>query len=121
MARKARDHKAEYARLKARAKAEGISVSKYRRRRKEANAAKRVYSSQKNRFYDPSKSSRYTPEETERYLSAAGAVEISRADAARHRWDKPHRKQFLSNLERLTVDVTGEYTRDEFRERYSDN
>lgn len=116
MARK-RNYAAEYARLKARAKAEGISVGKFKKRRATANAAQKAYRDQGRRYFEAN--ARGTSASTRSVLESAAELYRKERSARLSGWADGKRNEYISQL-RDHVVLTGEYTRDEALERYPD-
>lgn len=116
MARK-RNYTAEYARLKARAKAEGISVGKFKKRRAAANAAQKAYRDQGRRYFESN--ARGTSASTRAVLESAAELYRKERTARLSGWQDGPRNTYIAQL-RDHVVLTGEYTRDEAMERYPD-
>lgn len=116
MARK-RNYAAEYAKLKAQAKAEGISVGKFKKRRAAANAARKAYRDQGRRYFEANATG--SSANTRAVLESAATLYQKERSARLAGWEDGKRNAYIAQL-RDHVVLTGEYTRDEALERYPD-
>lgn len=116
MARK-RNYAAEYARLKAKAKREGISVGKFKKRRAAANAAQKAYRDEGRRYFEAN--ARGTSASTRSVLESAAELYRKERSARLAGWEDGKRNTYIAQL-RDHVVLTGEYSREEALERYPD-